>query len=393
MKTYVNVYLLFFLLEDSSVVLGAVAPLETADVLVAVDTSETEAVEESVEQTFNVVFSYFGSKKIEICKYPWSHERNPRRIVVDHLEKLNPNAAELKSIAEQPIHISGQERTDNWIEKFLSLHGNKYWFCDRKKSTLTATETDVVRKAGFVTRSFAEKQGLILSDAVEFNNTGRSCMYTCWRKSFLSGEKGKCLLLSLYYISEEFTEVMVDEFTQSHHEKICLEDGEVLYVTNGTGNIFTAINHRLKRSVLTKIYPLEEYSHLNGKENKLFGTLLNPGKFLIEICSCNPTSNGMITHYVSFDSLFMEIYDPTNPIGPIVVETDSNDVFLVNETLRLHHNTCNFLTIVQVWKLEVKQHSIGKRCIGVVGTVKAHAKKRKGAKRFQSLKSKSVVML
>jgi hypothetical protein len=123
---------------------------------------------------------------------------------------------------------------------------------------------------------------------------------------------------------------------------------------------------------------MDQHAHLNGKENELF---CKDGKYLIELCSCSPSSNGMVTHFVSFDATLMEIYDPTNPSGALQVLRNYEDVYLVNETLRMFHNTCKYLTIIAVWKLTSKEHGTGKRSIFDALSESTHKKKRRGKKR------------
>jgi len=127
---------------------------------------------------------------------------------------------------------------------------------------------------------------------------------------------------------------------------------------------------------------------MEGNENSLFGNNnIGGGKFLIELSAFEVIKGYCLSHFVSFDTVKMELYDPMNSRGAIQVYRNSEGDCLFKEAVKMLHVTYNMLTILRVWKLELKTSSISSERKYDEDEIPAKKnKKRRGKKQIKSTK-------
>jgi len=158
------------------------------------------------------------------------------------------------------------------------------------------------------------------------------------------------------------------------HTEVATSENATIFATDGTYKIVQLINEQMKTTCLKKIYPTTDGTTSSGFNNSLFGDKDHGGKFLIELRDLHVSSPMVFSHFVSFDTNKLEIYDPMCIKGSIHTQRniDGNCLFL--ETLHLTHS----VKVFNIWKLFDKP----KRTFdSIVLTEKPKKKKRSGKSR------------
>jgi hypothetical protein len=333
-------------------------------------------------ESWNVVWRYRASKSLHWGKHPLDGDKRPKKISLggwptwtDLTEK------QLAEINKLPIKVTLNQGKKPWTKYLFDLNSDNYWFYDRQDpEKLYKNKSKVRLKGGFQTRTQARLAGVVVTDEKGLNDTGRSISYGTWPRPYLPGHRGYCILLSVYYITTEFSLKALEKLKEKYHTEEKIGQGESIFLTDGTFDIIRRINQHLKNSNLVQMYPGTQ------TVNETFGTSSNIGKFLVEYTDNLNTSVGYISHFVSLDTEVMLIFEPMSANGPLTVDRNYNDHCCFIETLKLHHNIEGNLTVLNIWML---QSSNKRKSMGDALDCKVK-KKRSGKKQFTSYYYKHV---
>ena len=228
------------------------------------------------------------------------------------------------------------------------------------------------------------KKGVQVSSVLDFNNTSASLVISGYPRPYINGQDGYCPILAMYYIAPGLTDEKVRELQGSHHTPVEFDKDTYVHCTDGTKSIIRAVNRSLVSESFEQIYPSSDFHRMDGNENSLFGNNNSGGgKFLIELGANEIIKGTCLTHFVSFDTVKMELYDPINSRGAIQVHRNSEGECLFQQAVQMLHVTYNMLTILKVWKLELKRSSISlKRKNEEDENFNKKKKKRRGKKQF-----------
>ena len=143
----------------------------------------------------------------------------------------------------------------------------------------------------------------------------------------------------------------VEELKSKYHSALQLTGTEEIFVTDGTYEIIRAMNQKMRKEEFIKVFDIKNNQFRKGHENEVFGNHHNCNKFLIEIKKRTNHNQWVITHFVSFDTNKMEIYDPLNIKGAILGNRDSNDICFILSDIKYDVD----VYIKTVWKLVSNQ--------------------------------------
>jgi hypothetical protein len=132
-------------------------------------------------------------------------------------------------------------------------------------------------------------------------------------------------------------------------------------------------------SKLKCIFPTKDNFKLTGSPNFVFRNSSSCGKFLVELKDKACSVDTDVTHFVSFDTHKMEIYDPMCVSGAIVAHRSMNDTCLFLESLQLH----DVVYVKKIWELVDVVYEVSKKRLGndEVDTVGCKKIKKKSEKR------------
>jgi hypothetical protein len=161
------------------------------------------------------------------------------------------------------------------------------------------------------------------------------------------------------------------------HSEVVTSKTGIVHATDGTYNIIHVINRNMSNTSLKEIYPPKDATTPSKFNNALSGDKDHGGKFLIELRDYDVSSSIGLSHYVSFDTDMLEIYDPMSTSGAIVTQRNSDGHILFLETL----NLCQKVKVFKIWKLLQKP----KRSNLSDDVEQPKRKKRRGKKRHTSM--------
>jgi len=331
--------------------------------------------------TRNVSFAWYDLGPLK--------ESIPKAIDFDQTYSIPVNDTERASIGKKKYKYNG--RTYKGLKLMQAIFDAKtgfYYFLDRSTNTLHELPEKVKRiRGGFQTRSDAQVKGEVPLSMKDYNNGVVTRAYKTWPKVWIDGSAGGCSVLAAYYLNAEFTKDMVEDLMHNSHDQLQIDPLVNITVTNGTKQIIQDMNERLQATFFKKLYPTKAHPRMFENVNTLFGDSKNTGKFLVEIGEVEPTTLESISHFVSLDTNAMEIYDPMCKDGAISMYRNSNDQCIFLEMLVRNPKEC---CIMNIWRLEDKVHSSGKKRDSSNGPTldlpEVKKKKRYGKKRIQSNK-------
>lgn len=319
---------------------------------------------------FNIVSKRKGATRLEFGIITFEGYDFPLDAGVRHVNGVQLSYRRLVEVKALPIRIDKQQPlNESWYDYLFNKNSKFLWYFNNWNGSLTKTHISNGLRGGFLTRQGAKESNIAVSDIKELNNNGTSLEYRDLPRDYICGLQGLCAVIAAYYICQEMTLAHVESLKSLHHTKMQIDSISSIFVTNGTYTVVDKINALQTMSKLKCIFPTKEYLNMNGSQNFLFRNSSNCGKFLVELQDRASSLDNAVTHFVSFDTHKMEIYDPMCDRGAIVAQRSMNDTCLFLESLQLHDvvfvkKNCELVDMVY----EVSKKILGNEEVDTEGT-------------------------